>query len=190
MDYENFNLQIAIAMYLGKKPHQIDWTSDVVIDLATQTILDWNITDVAQPTIEQLTTLWETARLTYYKELQKDKIKAQYLYMLESGTVGCTTTILDSNNVAIVMDARKGDHYSDIQSYEEDLDNLERKGKTTTTVRDFYNVSRTLTKQQLKTIKEDVTDYLIALRTKKWDKDAQIDACTTIATVVAIDFNN
>jgi hypothetical protein len=260
-NYEVFNLQIAICVYLGKKAHQIDWATEIVIDIETQTILAWNVTEKPQPTIEQLELAWENDRLTYYRNLQKGKIKAQYKYLMENGIGGCTTSVIQNGN-NIVVDARRGGVENDQQNFKEALGYVIRKStasftglvtglttkvkimagevgtcgnvtltadstKTvkelilehnavtgavqlylafgngsqiptanivltggldglTITVRDYFNNYLTLDILELTHVVEDLVDYGFYIMNTKWTKDVAIDACTTVAEILAI----
>jgi len=187
MNYENFNLKLAIAIYLGKKEHQIDWTSEVVVDVDAQTILSWNVSGVAEPTIEALQILWEEQRLNYYRELQKIRVKAQYRFAMESGGSGCTTRVL-RDDVPVVVDARRGLHENDLQNFREAAWYVDIKGLPSLTIRDHFNQYHTFTLAELNVVIEDLVGYGLALLTQKWGCDTAIDNATTISEIRAIEF--
>jgi hypothetical protein len=186
INYDMFNLKTAIAMYLGKKSHQIEWGKEIVVSLDNQIILAWNITTKTEPTIESLIELWDIDHVNFYKNWQREKIKEKYEYIMTTGTEGCLTSLLDGNGDRIRMDARRGSVYNDLQNYETGVIFMTENSLPLMEYKDFYNVKHAFTIAQAQTIVREVRYYGLALLQHKWDKDVAIEACTTAAEVVAI----
>lgn len=185
MSYESFSLPIAIELYLGRKA--IDWGVEVTIDPTLQIILSWNIVTHPQPTIEQLTILFEDEKLNYYKNLQRDKIRRQLAYTLTEGlSQGVATSLVDSASVSIVMDAKE----RDVLNYMCAVTYAEAYGLASMTLPDHNGVYRAFDLNQLKTIRNEVIGAGLQVYSNCWQKLSDIAAATSIATVVAIDWNS
>ncbi len=109
------------------------------------------------------------------KAVQKSRIKAAF----EKATqAGCTL------KAGYVMDAGA----EDIASVTRQRDRLKETGTATTTVqlRDKQNQFHAVNIADLTTITAELFDYGIAMRQRKWDREAAIDACKTVDAVEAI----
>jgi hypothetical protein len=187
INYETFNLYAAIELYVGRK---VDFNTEVIVDIVTEAILDWNIESKTQPSIIELDTLWDAERLNWYKRKQKDKIRSQFQYMCETGSEGCLTTILDTNGNRIRMDARRGNVYNDVQNYQLGIEYMVRKNITSIPYRDFYNNYHMFNVEQATQVYNEVVDYDFETLQKKWNKELEIDQCTTIVDVLNVDWNS
>ena len=136
--FEAFNLRASIALYVNRKVSNIDWNKEVILDIPSLTILEWNIVEYEEPAIEHLQELWEAEKLNFYKGQQKAKIKAQFLYHLTKGPEGCTTSVI-REDVPIVMDARRDGPFNDAENMEKLSWLMEQENISETNVRDFHN---------------------------------------------------
>ena len=109
------------------------------------------------------------------KAVQKGRIKGAFGKAMQ---VGCTL------KAGYVMDACP----EDIASVTRQRDRLKETGTATSTVqlRDKQNQFHTVNLTDLTAITSELFDFSIALRQRKWDREAAIDACTTVGAVEAV----
>lgn len=137
----------------------------------------WNPTFGSSPTISHLETVW----LDVVKENKKLEMKEIAYDEINNGTSGYNTQYLTSN--------------FKIDSSRFDLDNLKNLmlysqlvSITSITIKDYNNEMHTITVSELQTIINELIGYGLWLYQHKWEKEYEIDQCTTIEAVNAITF--
>lgn len=111
--------------------------------------------------------------LEVYKTKRKNAIKTSYETEL---TQGLTVTA----GFKIDCDNRDNNNFSTNYNY------IKLKGLTSTTVRDYDNLTHTLTLAEYETMCLELGDHVTTLYGKKWTLQKQIDDATTLQEVKAV----
>lgn len=192
--WDLYTIKHAVTIYLDReKEVDTNWETEVLVDIDTNQILEWNVLDdddnpVPEPTNMQLEEAWQTAKLNHYKTLQISKISSQFKAFSVSGGQGCLTSVLDSQGNPIRVDARRGGEHNDVENFREALGYMDRKGLVTMLLKDYYNQYHEVTRAQIEQVYFDLVDYGFLYITQKWNKQIQVLNASTIEQVTAIDF--
>lgn len=169
---KDFKIRSAIAFYLETPEEDVDWSKIEFIQ-KDEIITRWDNTQKPQPSIQQLKDLWFPY---YYKQKQLKLIKEQFENWVESGGVGCQTTVPDGEGGYIRVDCKKTATKDDVQNFEKLKFFLEQTGQTGTYIKDYYNKMRYVTLSDLESIVLQLIGYGLNLYQIKWQKEALIEA--------------
>ena len=125
--------------------------------------------------MDEQTSMPEVDLLDIVKQVQKGRIRAAFD---RAPDAGCEVS------AGFVMDAKR----EDIGNLSRLRDRLLETGTTSTTVqiRDKANQFHTVTVGELTEIIGEMVDFGLGLYNLKWQKELEIDACTTVEDVEAI----
>jgi hypothetical protein len=110
-------------------------------------------------------------KLEYNKVLKKAEVKDSFYNMFNEGYT--------SSAVNITVDFRRNLNENDLQNYQGLLQYMKLNNVPEVPVRDYYNAMTTLTIEQLEQLVNELITYGLYLYNKKWQYEADIDACTT-----------
>lgn len=139
-------------------------------------ISSWNDAILgAQPDLASLESAW----LKVVKESKKEEMRNELIEEMNVGDHGYTTVGLIAN---IKINSSRGD----LDNLRNLRDYMVATNQTTTTLRDFDNVYHQVTIDELSTIILELQGHGLWLYQHKWDKESEIDSCTTVDQVMAV----
>jgi hypothetical protein len=187
--WDLYTIKHAVSIYLGRvKEEETDWVSEVLVNVHTNQILEWGVEGVEEPNNAQLEEAWNLAKLEYYKQLQKSKVKDQFNQISETGGGGLSTSVKDTNGESIVVDCRRSAFNNDIQNLRGLNDLLQGGLISVVDFRDYKNEIHQLNAGEINTIYLEMLMWGMTTIGRKHLKDQLIDSCTTVEQVLSIDF--